>query len=115
VMPSAPPAESASLALRPRVVVLSAEGFGGTGGSRATWPGLLKRQLLRAKEEPEVTAADVLEPLLPLDNSEDEIPALAWAARTVATAAFAEGDTARLALLAQCLGAACTWTPALGQ
>lgn len=36
--------------------VLAAEGFGGHRGGRSAWPPLLKRQLLGAKDEPEVAA-----------------------------------------------------------
>ena len=56
VWPSAPLTRAEALT-RQSVAVLSAEGFGGQGGGRSAWPPLLKQQLLGAKEEPEVTAA----------------------------------------------------------
>ena len=40
----------------PAYQVLAAEGFGGQGGGQSAWPPLLKRQLLGAKDEPEVAA-----------------------------------------------------------
>ena len=40
----------------PASQVLAAEGFGGQGGGQSAWPPLLKRQLLGAKDEPEVAA-----------------------------------------------------------
>eukprot|EP00913_Durusdinium_trenchii_P009580 g9000.t1 len=87
---------------RKSVAVLSAEGFGGQGGGQSAWPPLLKRQLLGAKEEPEVTAVQVLEPLLPCDG----VPALGRLLPPVS-------DEKQLALLARALASASVVRPEL--
>ncbi|CAE8620973.1 unnamed protein product [Polarella glacialis] len=117
VWPSAPPNCNFPLARRARVTVLTSEGQGGQGGGAAAWPQLLRRRLLGAKEEPEVTAADVLEPLLPpppasgLDELDGALPKLvAGVVFSCVPAALAGSDPALLRLAARALSATCTWS-----
>ncbi|CAE8704807.1 unnamed protein product [Polarella glacialis] len=119
VWPSAPPNCNFPLARRARVTVLTSEGQGGQGGGAAAWPQLLRRRLLGAKEEPEVTAADVLEPLLPpppasgLDELDEALPKLvAGVVFSCVPAALAGSDPALLRLAARALSATCTWAAA---
>ena len=74
VWPSAPPGGAQVLA-KGTVAVLAAEGFGGQGGGRSCWPALLKRQLLGAKEEPEVTAMEVQKLM---ENGNQKMERLKW-------------------------------------
>lgn len=101
VWPSAPPGCAEVLA-RGTVAVLAAEGFGGHGGGQSAWPPLLKRELLGAKDEPEVAATQVLEPLLPLG----EMPSLGRFLPPTS-------DEKQLALLARALASAAVLRPEL--
>eukprot|EP00930_Biecheleria_cincta_P058705 TRINITY_DN44502_c0_g1_i1.p1 TRINITY_DN44502_c0_g1~~TRINITY_DN44502_c0_g1_i1.p1 ORF type:complete len:1372 (-),score=277.45 TRINITY_DN44502_c0_g1_i1:49-4164(-) len=112
-----PPGCCCDLALRARVTVLTSEGQGGSGGGQSTWPQLLRSRLLGAKKEPEVTAADVLEPLLPHppETEEDEQtyggpPAIVTCSKCCMAAATKAGDRALMALVAQALASACIWS-----
>eukprot|EP00434_Breviolum_minutum_P030900 symbB.v1.2.027327.t1/scaffold2762.1/size141425/4 len=86
VWPSAPPGRADVLA-HGTVAVLAAEGFGGQGG---------------AKDEPEVTAMEVLEPLLPVG----EMPSLGRLPPQIS-------DEKQLALLARALANAAVLRPEL--
>ncbi|CAK0823684.1 unnamed protein product, partial [Prorocentrum cordatum] len=116
---SAPPACAAELAHRARVAVVTEEG-GGSGGGTVAWPHLVRRRVLSAPEQGEVSGADVLEPLLPsetAEEAEETRPAACprWRPTSLAVPRKSPrtSDPLLLSHVVRALGAACQWSPAL--
>lgn len=113
IWPDAPPPNSAILARRPRVAVMTTE-ESGAGGGTSSWRYLLRRCLLGAKEESEVTAADVLDPFLASKSRNDEVAPWVPIVDGVSQCIAPLGDDPELLAVAlRSLGAAAIWSAPL--
>eukprot|EP00928_Gymnodinium_smaydae_P061362 TRINITY_DN4545_c0_g1_i1.p1 TRINITY_DN4545_c0_g1~~TRINITY_DN4545_c0_g1_i1.p1 ORF type:complete len:981 (-),score=99.24 TRINITY_DN4545_c0_g1_i1:72-3014(-) len=123
VWPEAPPVCAVPLARRARVLVLSSEGGGGGGVS--SWSALMKRRLLLAPQDTEVSGADVLEPLFSSivprstqwnddDNAFVECPSSVLLGIAAVCDACSK-DLSVLSTSARALSIICSWSPSLCQ